>query len=143
MKGKIRIAMRKDIPAITELFNNGQDALMGETEGEYTDEDIEDYLNNKVNKIFVCELEEEIIGAFLVQFWKNYFFLHTIVIREDSTDMGIEEIFLDYIERLAKERKKYSIELFTEIRSKKMQSSLKQRDYEKGNKFMFYSKKIK
>jgi ribosomal protein S18 acetylase RimI-like enzyme len=143
MKGKIRSAIRDDIKQITELCNSDPQNLLGDSENKYDEKDIEDYLNNRLNRIWVCELNEEIIGVLITQFWKNYVYLHTIVVDEKYRGKGIGKMLMDCMENLAKEQGKYVIELYTEVKNKKMQNLIKKREYKKGDKFIFYSKNLK
>ena len=135
--------MRKDVEIITELFNSEPDVLLGDGETKYSEDDIESYLNNRLNKSFVCEVDEDVVGVLLAQFWKNYVYLHTIVVDAEFREKGVGSILMNAMEKLAKEEKKYVIELFSEIGNKSMQSFVKKRNYEKGGKFVFYSKKIR
>lgn len=141
MKGKVRFAKKKDSKRITELCNSDPKNLTGDGKTNYDKEDIEDYIKNKLNKIFVYEMNGKLVGLLIAQFWENYVYLHTIVVDEKHRKKEIGKILMSHMERLAKEQGKYTISLFSEIRNKNMHNFIQKRGYKEGNKFIYYSKK--
>ncbi len=141
--GKIRLATKEDINKITILYNSDLKNLSGDNKTRIHKEDIEDYFKNKLNKIFIYEIDKRIAGFLIAQFWRHYIHLHIIIINEKYRRQGIGEELIGYLEKLAKKQDKYFLDLFTEINNKNMKNLLKKRKYQSGNKFIFYSKKLR
>jgi len=142
-EGKIRKATKKDVSKMTKLFNSDPKNLFGDSKSKFYKEDIEDYLKKRLNKMIVYEKNNQVAGVLLAEFWEGYVYLHILVIDKKYQGQGIGTKLIDHLEKLAIKEKKYAISLFTEIHNKKMQEILKKRKYNKGNKFIFYNKKIR
>lgn len=143
MKGKIRLATKKDIDDIVKLHNSDPN-LSGDDKMDFCEyEDIEDYIKNKLNKIFVYELDGKLISTLIAQFWTNYIYLMAIIVDKKHQGKGIGKKLMDYLEEKAKERDIPLIEAFTELNNKKMRKIFEKRGYRKGKTFLYYLKKLK
>lgn len=140
MEGKIRLAKKNDVKKITNLFNSSKN-LWGNDKIKYDDEDIDDYMSLRINKFIVYEINKKIVGVLLAQFWKNYVYLHTIVISEKYQRKGIATKLMNYLEHSAKAEGKQLIEMEVKSNNKKMKKILKKRNYAQGNKLIYYYKK--
>jgi len=139
---KIRKATLKDARKILNLLNESSN-LRGNDRENYELQDVIDYINNKLNKIFVYELDKKIVGVFISQFWKTYVYLHLIAVDNKYQGKGIGKDLFNFLENLARKYKRELIEVDTEINNKVMKSLLEGRQYKRGKEFLFYSKIIK
>ncbi len=142
MKVKIRKATLKDAQKILKLLNESNN-LRGNDREYYELQDVKDYINNKLNKIFVYELDKKIVGVFISQFWKTYVYLYLIAVDSRYQGKGIGKDLFNFLENLTRKYQRELIEVDTEINNKKMKSLLEGRQYKRGKEFLFYSKSIK
>ena len=142
MKVKIRKATLKDAQKIFKLLNESNN-LRGNDREYYELQDVKDYINNKLNKIFVYELDKKIVGVFISQFWKTYVYLYLIAVDSRYQGKGIGKDLFNFLENLTRKYQRELIEVDTEINNKKMKSLLEGRQYKRGKEFLFYSKSIK
>lgn len=144
MKVKIRKARREDAKSILKILNESKN-LRGNDKVRHEFElgDIIDYINNKLDKVFVYELDKKVVGVFIAQFWKTYIHLHSIAVDSKYQGKGVGKSLINFLEHLAKKPKRYLITAFTGINNKKMISIFKKRGYKRGKKFIFFSKKLK
>ena len=138
---KIRLAKRTDALRITRLFNSNRH-LLGDSETGYNTQDIKDFLRAKMSRVILYERNGKLIGAFFAQFWRDYVYLHTIIVGKSHRRQGIGKKLMDYVEELAKKEGKSLIEFDVGVENKGMKSFLKDRHYRKGKTFTYYSKEI-
>jgi ribosomal protein S18 acetylase RimI-like enzyme len=143
MKGKIRLARKEDANKIRNMLNEEKKNILAGFDSEYDEEDIKDYIENKLNKVLIYEINNEIVGFLIAQFWKYYVYLHLIVIDKKYRGKGIGKELLKNLEELAKKNKKISIELFVEKDNKIMKNIIKKIDYKEGEEFFYYLKELK
>ncbi len=141
MEGKIRLASKKDLPRILELYNQDR-GLLGNESNCYSLEDIEDYINNNSNIMYVFCFEEKILGACLIQVCRNYIYLHTITVDKGYQKKGIGQALMNHIEKFANENKISMIEAYTGKENHKMHSLFDKKGYKKGDEFLYYSKSL-
>lgn len=139
---KVRFAKRKDLRDIFNLYS-GENNLNGDDEHTYIFNDIKDYFNKDVNKFLVCEEDKKrIIGVLLMQVFKRYIYLHTLVVHKDFRKQGVGSTLLKAMQDYAKSKNIFLIELITENNNNAMQGLLSKLDYKKGKDFIFYSKTL-
>lgn len=139
---KIRKATMKDAPRILELLNSSENLTFNK-KIKFDLDDVKDYFNKKFIKIYVCEINEKIVGVFIAQFWKNYVHAHLLVVDKRYQGEGIGRKLMDFREEMARKEKKEMIESFVEINNKKMRKILKKRGYHEGKTFKSFYKILK
>ncbi|MCR4284594.1 MAG: GNAT family N-acetyltransferase [archaeon] len=141
MKIEIRIvlAKKKDAKEILKLYM-GEKYLKGMKGVEYDLENIKDYLGRKTNKFYIALDGKKIVGCMLVEYYIDYVYLHTTVVRKDYRNQGIGRAMFDMAENDVKRKKIKIIEAMTEIENTRIKRILAQRNYKKGNKFVYYTK---
>ena len=142
-KEKIRKAVEEDANRILELLNSDPNLVGGE-DYKYKKNHIIEFITHPINKTFVYEIDENIVGIIQTQFWKvsKYILLNNIVVDKNYQRQSIGFKLQNYIEELAKRRGYEFLYLFSEIDNKKIHQMLKKGGYKKGKKFLFFSKKI-
>ena len=138
----IREAKLKDIKEIVALINSDKN-LVGDEKEPYLDEDIEEYLNKKDNKIFVYEEGNKIVALAHIQIWKTYIFFQSMIVNKKYRGRGIASQLISHIEDFAKKKKIPLIETFTELDNHPMQNLLNKYKYSKGQTFCYFSKRLK
>lgn len=143
MKVKIRKATKKDLPKILKLFNNDP-YLTGNKDLKYKKNHVLEYITNPVNKLFVAEIGNKIVGVILGEFWKTakYVYLSDLIIDKKYQKKGTGTILHNYVENLAKKQGYKLIYFLTEVKNKKMHKMAKRLKYQKGKKFDFFSKEF-
>jgi len=143
---KIRKATKKDIKALTKLFNESK-YLWGADRAKiekYTLDNIKDYFNKRnIDFFIICEEQGKIIGTLLAQLWRGYAYLHTLVVSKKHKDKGIGTALMDFFEKEVKKRKLKLIEVEAHTNNKIMFNFLKERKFKIGEKLTFFYKEIK
>ncbi|MEK6898426.1 MAG: GNAT family N-acetyltransferase [Nanoarchaeota archaeon] len=140
---KIRKATMRDAKEITRLLNSDEGYLKIYLGDGFDLSDVRDYLNQKLNRVYVCEIDKKIAGVFIAQFWKNYIHSHLIFVDKNYQGIGIGRALMNFRDNLAMKNGKFLIESFVEEDNLKMQKILKGRDYAKGKKYICFYKKLK
>jgi len=138
----IRLATKKDIKKIFELLNHDRNLSVDGKTGEYEKEDVEEFVGVKINKTFVYEEHNKILGVLITQFWKTYIYLHLIIVDKNYQGKGIGEKLISYMENIAKKRRIKAIESITGKKNKKMKSLLKKMNYKRGKAFIPFRKEL-
>ncbi|MBR9706608.1 GNAT family N-acetyltransferase [Candidatus Pacearchaeota archaeon] len=140
----LRDARKKDAQEILELFNSDPNiAGNNENREEYDIEDIKDYIKKDVSKMIVYEEDKIIVAALLAQFWKNYIYINSLIVKKQHQGQGLGQKLLAHIEQLAKQEQKCQIEIEVIITNKRMQKLVEKTGYKKQKLIAFYSKKLK
>ena len=140
----IRKAILKDIPEILNLLNSDAN-LIGNDEIKYNKNHIKEYLSNSIHILFVYEIKGRIAGVVLIEFLKTagYIYLDDIIVDARYRDRGIGRRLLNYIEEFAKKQDCELIFMFVEENNNSMRNFIIKNKYEKGKKFIFFSKKLR
>jgi ribosomal protein S18 acetylase RimI-like enzyme len=141
MNFRIRVANASDASEIRNLYNSDTN-LFGEDETGYDLEDIIEYISDPKKKMFVGILEMEIIGALLAEYHDTYAILDTIIIKEKYQGKGFGKMMMFEFENDVKARNIPLIEALTEINNHRMQYFFEKHSFQKGNTFLFYSKRL-
>src|SRR3989339_1738023 len=106
MKGKIRLATKKDSKTILDLLNSSTE-LTGDSSQNYTKEMIKEYLSNKNYIILIYESNKRIIGLLIAEIWKiaKYSYLFNIIIKKEFRRKGIAIQLIKKFEELSKKYK--------------------------------------
>ena len=136
----IRLATKKDIPRLLELFNSNAN-LREDDSFKYKEHDIKEDITNP-NMIFVYIQDKKIVGAQLVEFWKiaKWCYLRVLIVDKKYRERGIGTRLIKHVE---KEAKKHGIRLFSffsEKGDKEMHKLAKKLNYKKGKECFCFSK---
>ncbi|MBS3079653.1 GNAT family N-acetyltransferase [Candidatus Pacearchaeota archaeon] len=144
MKGKIRLATKKDSKTILDLLNSSTE-LTGDSSQNYTKEMIKEYLSNKNYIILIYESNKRIIGLLIAEIWKiaKYSYLFNIIIKKEFRRKGIAIQLIKKFEELSKKYKSKLIYLHAHKNNLKMLNLLKKINYKKGKENIYYSKILK
>lgn len=142
MESQIRLAKKGDALKILELLNSAEEFKGSEDDLPYNSTDIEEYLSLNLIKIFVYEVNRKIVGLALTQFWKTHVYFNMLIVEQKFRNKGIANALIEYIEKESQKNQKELIWMFTEEDNIKIQKLLEKKNYKKGKKFLFYSKKL-
>lgn len=138
---KIRYAKLKDAKKITELFNSNK-KLWGDNEIGYEIADIKHYVKASMDRIFVYEIDKEIVGVLLAQFLSDFIHLQILIVDRKYRQRGIGDKLMEHLYKLAKKEKKVLIEVDVEVNNKGMRRFLLRREFKRGKTFAYYSKEL-
>lgn len=139
MDFNIRLAEIFDVPALLILFNSDTN-IFGEDGTGFGERDIKEYVLDKKKKLFVCEVDQRIIGALMADYHETYSHLETLIVETSFQQNGAGSSLLDHYEKDLELSKIPLIEVMTETGNSVMQKLLIKRGFRKGNSFVFYSK---
>ena len=141
---KIREARLEDSERVLELFNSDLNLVGGGGFG-YKIKHINEFITNPVNKTFVFEEEDNIVGLIQCQFWEEskYVYINDIIVDKSYRKKGIGFALQQYVEELAKENEYEFIYLFSEKNNLFAHKLFYKGGFEKGKEFIFFSKILK
>ena len=139
---KIRLATIDDIPRILELANSDLN-LIGDDSLSYSKEDFEESVLSNLNKIYVYEIGESIVGFILIQLFEKakYVYIDILIVDPNYRKQGIGTELMNHIYRASNQNNNLFI-IFVEINNKEMQQFIEKRGFKRGKQFFFYSKQI-
>lgn len=143
---KIRKVTKKDIKALTILFNESKflRPLDRREEEKYNEEEVRDYIKKRnLDYFIVCEKDKQIVGALLAEFWSAYVYLHILIVDKKFRKGGVGEILLDTFHKEVKKRKIELIEVLIEEDNSLMKKIMKKRGYRSAKLFRYFVKMIK
>lgn len=141
-EGKIRPANEKDAEKILELFNS--DLYLTGKNFKYNPDHVKEYLFNNLCKLFVYELNNEIMGIISAEFWENAksVWVGEVIVDEKYRKRGIATQLINYLTELAKKEGMTAINTDVDINNKEMKSLLEKKGYKKGGIYFNYLKNL-
>jgi ribosomal protein S18 acetylase RimI-like enzyme len=137
---KIEKASLKDSVNILKLLNSSHN-LVGYRDEKFTLNEVKDYIKDKVNLVLVSKFKRDIIGVIIANLWKDYCYLYLFIVDKPHRRKGIGNKMLEYLEKKA-EKEGY-IGLLTKKRDDEMINLIRKRGYVKGDKFIYFHKRLK
>lgn len=139
MKEYIEKASVKDSKEILKLLSSSNN-LIGYKGEKFTLNEIKSYIQEKINKVSIYKIGKKIVGVLIANFWKDYCYLHLIVVDKEYRHTGIGNKMMNYLEKSAK--KEGYIGLMIKEDNKEMINLIKKRKYVQGDKFVYFHKNL-
>lgn len=138
---KIRKANMKDLKDILWMFNNTKE-MVGSDGGYYVKDNIKQYIQGPVFVTFIAEVDKKIAGVILIQVWKKakYTYIENIVVKKEFRGKRIGYELMKFVDDYYKKKGSKFIFFYTEENNKVMKQLSKKFNYNKGKKYVFYSK---
>jgi len=125
---------------ILKLLNSSHN-LVGYRDEKFTLNEVKDYIRGKSNLVLISKLKGEIVGVIIANLWRDYCYLYLFIVDKPHRRKGIGNKMLEYLEKKA-EKEGY-IGLLTKKRDDEMINLIRKRGYVKGDKFIYFHKRLK
>jgi len=143
---KIRKGKLKDVKELLNLLNNTPELQGVGEKDSYTLSYLVGTIKSKDrNLVLIAEEKGEIIGFLLAELWKNkkFSFLCDMFVKADYRNKRVASMIQEEYEKICKKLKIEDIDALVLLTNKKMQNWCKKHNFNQGNKFFYYSKKLK
>ena len=141
---KIRKATTKDAAIILKMLKS-ESVMTGNDELYYETKHIQEYIKGKSFITFVCEFDKKFAGFISLNLFSTgkYAEIYNIMVGKEYRKKGIAFELIKFGERYLK-NKGYGITyMYVEGSNRPMQNFSRKINYDKGKKFIFYSKILK
>jgi ribosomal protein S18 acetylase RimI-like enzyme len=143
---KIRLGKLKDLEELMNLLNNTPELQGVGEKDSYTSSYVAGTIKSKSrNLVLIAEDKGMIVGFLLAELWKNkkFSFLCDIFVKSEYRKKGVASMLQGEYEKICKKLKIEDMDALVLLENKNMQNWCTKHNFEQGNKFFYYSKKIK